>query len=108
MVTVYKMPPKNQFQSGKSFEFIKTLNQNNPQPITTTNFTSDCMFVDLGKESCHGKTSTSVGPKILYDVSIKPIEKLIACTGDFEYFRSNFEIETAKSDRFMTIFAGSR
>jgi len=94
MVTVHKMPPKNQFLTGSCWEYDKFSYQNEPQTITRLDFNSDCLFVEYTQESILRLTTNSRGAGILYHHSITPVEKLNSCTGDFE-------IETSKSNKFL-------
>ena len=104
MLIVHKMPLKNQFQSGISFWYAKTPNQNELKPFISINFSSDYTFDFLGKESLRMMISTFTGTGILYNTMIKPDAKMIPFYGDFESLRFDFEFETSKSDNFMMIF----
>jgi hypothetical protein len=101
MVTVHKMPPKNQFLTGSGWEYDKFSYQNEPQTITRLEFNRNCLFVEYTQESIQRLTTSSPGAGILYHPSITPVEKLNPHHGDFEYFRSDFEIETSKSNKFL-------
>jgi len=104
MLIVHKMPLKNQFQIGISSGYDKTPIQNELQPFTSINFSSDYTFDFLGKESCGRVNSNLAGTGIVYNTMLKPDAEMIPFDGDFESFRFNFEIETSKSDNFMMIF----
>ena len=104
MLIVHKMPLKNQFQIGISSGYDKTPIQNELQPFTSINFSSDYTFDFLGKESLRMMISTFTGTGILYNTMIKPNAKMIPFYRDFESLRFDFEFETSKSDNFMMIF----
>jgi len=101
MLKVHQMPLKNQFLTGISSGYDKTPNQNELQPFTSLSFTSDCMFDTLGKESYSSVTSTIAGTGIVYNTMIKPDAEMILFDGGFESVGFNFEIETAKSNKFL-------
>ncbi len=103
MLTVHKMPLKNQFLTGISFGYDKISYQNELQP-----FTSGYTFDLLGKESYQRLTTTFAGTGIVYNTMIKPDVEMIPFDGGFDYTRFDFEIETAKSNKFMKIFASYR
>jgi len=98
MLTVHKMPPKNQFLTGIITRHDKTPNQNEPQPFNSLSFTGDCTFEFWGKESYSRMTSTLSGIRILFNPLIKPDAEMIPFDVDFDYTR--FEIETTKSNKF--------
>jgi hypothetical protein len=103
MLTVHKMPHKNQFLTGISSRHNKTPNQNELQPFTSLSFTNDCMFDFLGKESYQRLTTTFAGTGIVYNAMIKPDAEMILFDGGFKSFRFNFEIEMAKSNTFLRL-----
>jgi len=105
MLTVHKMPLKNQFLTGISSGYGKISCQNEPQPITTLGFTGDCLGVSFGKESCNKPGIAFTGAKILNYSSTKPGVGLVLCALDFDSIRPDFEIETAKSNKFLQLFA---
>jgi len=72
MVSVHKMPIKNQFLTGIICGFDKTPNQNGLKPIASLSFTGDCTIDFLGKESCLGVNPTLAGTEIVYKTLIKP------------------------------------
>jgi len=98
MLTVHKLPLKNQFLTGISYWYDKTPNQNELQPFTSFSFTGDCTFEFLGKESYSRMTFTLSGIGILFNPMIKPDAEMIPFDVDFDYTR--FEIETTKSNKF--------
>jgi len=108
MLTVHKMPLKNQFVSGISFVYDKTPNQNEIQPFTSLSFNGDCTFDFFGKESCRRVTDTFTGTGIVYNSMTKPDAEMMPFNGDFEYFGFNFEIETAKNNKFLVLCANWR
>jgi len=99
MLKVHKMPLKNHFLTGIGSGYNKTPNQNELQP-----FTSGYTFDFLGKESCRSVTDIFTPTGMLYNTMIKPNVGMIPFDGDFEPIRFNFEIETAKSDKFLLPF----
>jgi hypothetical protein len=104
MLTVHKMPLKNQFLTGINSGHDKPPNQNEPQPFTSLSFTNDCTVDFLDKESCCRVTSTFTGTGILNNTSIKPDAGMIHFDGDFDPIRFYFEMETAKNYKLMMIF----
>jgi hypothetical protein len=104
MLTVHKMPPKNQCLTGISSGYDKTQNQNKLQPFTIHSFTSDCPFVDCGNESYSRNTTISTRAEIHYFTTTKQKDMLMHCFGDLNSIYSNFETETAKSGNFIIIF----
>jgi len=98
------MSLKNHFLTGISSGFDKTPNQNELKPFTSLSFTGDCTVDFLGKESLRRMISTFTGTGIVYNAMIKPDVEMTPFDGDFEPIRFNFEIETAKSDKFIVIF----
>jgi hypothetical protein len=83
MLTVHKMPLKNQFFTGIICDFDKTPNQNATQPFPTLGFTGDWPFDSLGKENCRRMTSTLSGTGIIYNTMMKPDAEMIPCFRDF-------------------------
>jgi hypothetical protein len=104
MLTVHKMPLKNQFPTGISSGYDKTPNQNEPQPFTSLSFTGDCTFDFLGKERCQRVTDTFAGNEIIYNLSTKQDVWLMACTGDFNLWEYIYQWVKEKFRRknFMT------
>jgi hypothetical protein len=105
MLTVHKMPLKNQFLTGIGFMYDKTPQQNELKPFTSFSFTGDCTVDFLGKESLRRMISTFTGTGIVYNAMLKADVEMIPFNGDFYPIRFDFEIGTVKSDKFMKIFA---
>jgi hypothetical protein len=84
MLTVHKMPLKNQFLTGISCGYDKIPKQNELQSFTSLSFTDDCTFDFLGKESCSRVTNTFNVTEILCDTSKKRDVGLMFFTGDFD------------------------
>jgi hypothetical protein len=49
-------------------------------------------------------TDTFTGTGIVYNAMIIPDVEMVPFIGDFKFFRFNFEIETAKNNKFLLIF----
>jgi len=108
MLTVHQMPLKNQFLNRISSGYDKISYQNAPKPITTLDFSSDCMFVDYEKEGYNKPGTAFTGTKILNYSSIKPAVGLMHCARGFDSIIFNFEMETAKSNKFLQLFTSCR
>jgi hypothetical protein len=104
MLTVYHMPPKNQFPTGISSGYYKSPCQDKPQPITTLGFTSDCLGTDYEKEGSYKPGTAFTGAEILNFSSTKPGVGLVLCARGFDSIRPDSEIETTKSDKFLRLF----
>jgi len=104
MLTVHKMPLKNQFLTGISSGHDKIFYQNEAQPITRLGFTGDCLGVDYDNESSNKPDTAFTGTEILNYTSTKPGDGVVLCARGFDSIRSNFEIETAKSNKFLQVF----
>ncbi len=98
MLTVHKMPLKNQFQSGISAAYDKTPNQNEPQPFTILSFTGDCTVDFLGKESCYRVTSTFTGDQIINYSSTKHVVGLLLTFTLLITYYCNFALFLDKSN----------
>jgi len=54
MLTVHKMPLKNQFLTGIGFMYDKTPQQNELKPFTSLSFTNNCTVDFLAKKASVG------------------------------------------------------
>ena len=104
MLIVHKMPLKNLFLTGIISGYEKTPNQNEPQPITTAGFIGDCWDVDYEKRGCNKTGTAFTGAEIRNYSSTKPGVGLVLCAMGFDTTRSNFEMKTVKSYKFLQLF----
>lgn len=104
MLTVYQMLLKNRFLNGIGSGIDKTLNHTRPKPNSLLCFTGDCLSFDYCSETYQQKTITPTGTETLNFSSTKPGVGLVLCARGFDSTKPNFELKTAKSDKFMEIF----
>jgi hypothetical protein len=104
MLKVHKMPLKNQFLTGISTGYNKILSQNEPKLVNRLGFTGECLCVDCCSENYQRKTFTATRIEIFNFSPTKPGVGLVLCARGFDSNRSNFEIETSKSNKLLKIF----
>jgi hypothetical protein len=104
MLTVHQMALRNLFLTGISSGYDKNAYQNEPNPITTLGFTGDCVVVGSKKESSNKPVTAFTGTEILNYSSTKPGVGLVPCARGFYSIIDNFEIETARSNKFLQLF----